>query len=79
MLVVGVLNRRVEESRSPIDFLARFQRTIEDYSAGSANIKVFRDGNLPERYSRDIYTKKCELVYQHVCGAYYGGGRSLYA
>jgi type I restriction enzyme R subunit len=165
ILVEETLNRLVEENRSRMDFLERFQRLIDEYNAGSANIEelwaqlvafakslneearrhvserlteeelalfdiltrpgmeltdkerdqvkgaarelletlkaaklvidwrkrqaaraavrhhieVFLDENLPERYSRDLYTQKCEDVYQHFYDAYYGGGRSLYA
>jgi len=33
---------------------------------------------LPERYSRELYQQKCEVVYQHVYDAYYGAGGSTY-
>lgn len=34
---------------------------------------------LPETYSSDLFTKKCELAYRHVYDCYYGGGDSVYA
>ena len=32
---------------------------------------------LPEIYTRELYTQKCELVYQHVYDSYYGLGRGI--
>ncbi len=43
------------------------------------HIEVYLDSNLPDRYSRELYSGKCEAVYQHVYDSYYGGGRSVYA
>jgi len=43
------------------------------------HIEVFLDSSLPDRYTREIYTHKCEAVYQHVYDSYYGAGRSVYA
>jgi type I restriction enzyme, R subunit len=34
---------------------------------------------LPEVFTRDIFTQKCTAVYQHVFESYYGEGRSVYA
>jgi type I restriction enzyme, R subunit len=34
---------------------------------------------LPEVFTRDIYTQKCDAVYQHIFESYYGEGRSVYA
>jgi type I restriction enzyme R subunit len=33
---------------------------------------------LPRAYSKDLYEQKCDTVYQHVCEAYMGHGKSLY-
>ncbi|HEY9797665.1 MAG TPA: type I restriction enzyme endonuclease domain-containing protein [Leptolyngbyaceae cyanobacterium] len=33
---------------------------------------------LPERYSAEVYQRKCEEVYQHVYESYSGAGRSIY-
>jgi len=33
---------------------------------------------LPERYSPEVYQRKCEEVYQHVYESYSGAGRSIY-
>jgi type I restriction enzyme, R subunit len=35
--------------------------------------------HLPEAYGKDIYDKKCQLVYQHVYDSYWGSGQSTYA
>ncbi len=34
---------------------------------------------LPDRYSRELYQRKCEVVYQHVYDAYADAGHSVYA
>jgi type I restriction enzyme R subunit len=35
--------------------------------------------HLPPVYSKDLYEKKCDTIYQHVYDSYYGGNRSVYA
>lgn len=35
--------------------------------------------DLPEVFTKPIYEKKCEVVYQHIYESYYGGGGSAYA
>jgi len=34
---------------------------------------------LPRLFTREIYTQKCNAVYQHIFESYYGEGRSVYA
>lgn len=34
---------------------------------------------LPPNFDKQIYQKKCNVVYQHVYESYYGSGQSLYA
>lgn len=34
---------------------------------------------LPDRYLRELYQQKCEVVYQHVYDVYVEPGRSVYA
>lgn len=33
---------------------------------------------LPEKFTADIYQKKCDVVYQHVYDSYWGRDRSVY-
>jgi len=33
---------------------------------------------LPPAFTPDLYRHKCDLVYQHVYEAYFGGGKSVY-
>lgn len=33
---------------------------------------------LPERYTKDVYQQKCEIVYAHIYDCYYGPERSVY-
>lgn len=33
---------------------------------------------LPEKYTRQIFADKCNLVYQHIYDSYYGENRSVY-
>jgi type I restriction enzyme R subunit len=37
------------------------------------------DKGLPEKFTRELYKQKCDLVYQHFYDNYYGEGRSVYA
>jgi hypothetical protein len=34
---------------------------------------------LPPTYTDEMYLRKSDAVYQHVCRSYYGSGRSIYA
>ena len=42
-------------------------------------IEEVLDEGLPEVYNPEIFTRKCELLYQHVYDSYFGSGRSIYA
>lgn len=41
-------------------------------------VQKLLDESLPDSYTRQIYSQKCEEVYQHIYDSYYGDGRSLY-
>ena len=34
---------------------------------------------LPGAYSKELYSAKCAVIYQHVFDSYFGAGRSIYA
>jgi type I restriction enzyme, R subunit len=34
---------------------------------------------LPRAYSKELYQKKCDEVYQHIYESYYGQDQSIYA
>src|SRR6266568_3761376 len=34
---------------------------------------------LPPMYSKELYSAKCDLIYQHVFDSYFGAGESIYA
>jgi type I restriction enzyme R subunit len=42
-------------------------------------IQDILDESLPRAYSKELYNKKCDLVYQHFYEAYVGQGKSVYA
>ena len=42
-------------------------------------IEELLDQRLPPVYDADLFTRKCDAVYQHVFDAYAGPGRSIYA
>jgi type I restriction enzyme R subunit len=42
-------------------------------------IQDILDQSLPRAYSKEIYEKKCDTVYQHFYEAYLGQGKSVYA
>ena len=162
--IKAALQRMVRLNRTRVDFLDKFQRMIEEYNQGAANVEEFFDrllrfvnelqeeekrsvsenlteeelavfdlltrpdmkltkkeeaqvkkvarelleilkreklvldwrktqarraavrvtiedklDELPQLFSRDIYNRKCEAVYQHIFESYYGEGRSVYA
>jgi type I restriction enzyme R subunit len=35
--------------------------------------------NLPPVFPKEVYLKKCSLVYEHIYESYYGSGESVYA
>ncbi|MFQ5796234.1 MAG: type I restriction endonuclease subunit R [Candidatus Bipolaricaulia bacterium] len=41
-------------------------------------IEDILDRGLPQAYTRELYQKKCDAVFQHVYDAYYGAGKSVY-
>ena len=41
-------------------------------------IQVILDEMLPECYSKELYERKCEAVYQHIYESYYGEDSSIY-
>lgn len=41
-------------------------------------VEVILD-HLPEKYTSDVYLKKCEVVYEHIYDSYIGPGQSIYA
>jgi len=42
-------------------------------------VRDILDRGLPRAYSKDLYERKCDEVYQHIYDSYYGQGRSVYA
>ena len=47
-------------------------------AAVKVTVAEILDG-LPERYTQEIYDRKCEVVYQHIYDCYYGAGNSIYS
>jgi type I restriction enzyme R subunit len=46
-----------------------------------ANVRICIENildKLPPIYTRDIYSQKCDYIYQHVYDSYYGEGKSVY-
>ena len=41
-------------------------------------IETVLDQGLPEAYTPELYAKKADSVFQHVCDSYYGAGKSVY-
>ena len=42
-------------------------------------VEEILDDGLPECYTEPIFHQKCEIIYQHVYGSYYGQGSSIYS
>jgi type I restriction enzyme, R subunit len=35
-------------------------------------------GHLPDKFTRDLYKQKCDIIYQDLYDNYFGEGRSVY-
>ncbi len=42
-------------------------------------IETVLDGGLPAAFKRDVFSRKTDLVFQHVYDSYYGAGKSVYS
>ncbi len=42
-------------------------------------IEQFLDQRLPDAYTKELFTQKCQAVYLHIYESYFGEGRSVYA
>lgn len=60
------------------EFLVLDWRTRQQTRAQvQREIEIMLD-KLPTLYNKEMYDKKCTLVFQHVYDSYYGGGKSVY-
>lgn len=41
-------------------------------------IETILDGGLPDKFTPEIFNRKCDLVYQHIFDSYFGEGRTIY-
>ena len=64
----------LKEQKLVLDWRTR-QQTRADVQV---TIEKLLDAELPEKYVPEIFTEKCQLVYQHVYDSYYGSGQSIY-
>ena len=64
----------LKEQKLVLDWRKR-QQTRADVQV---TIEKLLDAELPEKYVPEIFTEKCQLVYQHVYDSYYGSGQSIY-
>ncbi|MBA3570155.1 MAG: type I restriction endonuclease subunit R, partial [Pyrinomonadaceae bacterium] len=71
--VARELLQTLKQEKLVIDWRARQQ--------ARAGVRLTIEENLdhlPRAYSKDVYNKKCDLIYQHVFDSYFGSGRSIY-
>ncbi|PZR99265.1 MAG: DEAD/DEAH box helicase, partial [Chloroflexi bacterium] len=73
--------KRVAESL--LDVLKREKLVLdwrkEQRSRASVRLTVEEKlDELPERFTRQLYAQKCDVVYQHVFDSYWDDGRSVY-
>ena len=72
-----------EVARDLLDTL-KAERLVLDWrkhQQSRANVRLCIEetlDQLPSTYTTEIYRDKCNLVFQHVYGAYWGRGRSIY-
>ncbi len=55
-----------------------WRRRQQARAAVRQTIETILDQGLPDEFSSEVFTSKCELVYQHIYDAYFGAGRSIY-
>lgn len=66
---------RLKEEKLVIDWRKKEQTR----AAVRQLIEIALDEFLPRVYSKDIFERKCQSLYQHVFESYAGCGRSIYA
>ena len=72
--VSRVLLERLNQEKLVLDWRKRQQSR----AAVQVTIEKVLDRLLPEKYSTEIYERKCDQVYHHVYESYYGEGRGIY-
>ena len=71
---VQTLLQRLKSEKLVLDWKKR-QKSRADVRL---TIETMLD-ELPRTYTRDIYARKCDLVYQHIFESYQDAGHSVYA
>ena len=72
-------------TRSLLDTLKReklvldWRKKQQERARVLSTVRDILDKGLPLAYSKDLYERKCDEVYQHIYDSYFGEGRSIYA
>jgi type I restriction enzyme R subunit len=66
---------KVKTEKLVLDWRKRQQSRAEV----QVTIDDILDRGLPEKFTREVYKQKCDLIYQHFYDNYFGEGRSVYA
>jgi type I restriction enzyme R subunit len=57
-----------------------WRKRQQSRAAVKQSIEEILDTSLPVViYTKEIYDRKCEIIYEHIYESYYGAGRSVYA
>ena len=78
---------RVQVKKAAHDLLERLrEKLVLDWrkrqqarAAVRVTIETVLDGGLPAAFKRDVFSRKTDLVFQHVYNSYYGAGKSVYS
>ena len=71
--VARLLLQTLKEAKLVLDWRKKQRTRAGVYTT----IKTVLD-ELPRVYSPELYTEKCDVVYQHIYDCYQGEGRSIY-
>ena len=73
--VVRSLLETLKRERLVLDWRKKQQERAQVLTT----VKDVLDKGLPRIYTKELYERKCDEVYQHIYDSYYGQGRSIYA
>jgi len=76
---VKLVARELLEKLRADKLVLDWKKRLQTRAAVQVTIENVLDVGLPRIYSPELYTQKCESIYQHVYDTYYGQGKSVYS
>jgi len=75
---VKLVARELLEKLKADKLVLDWKKRLQTRAAVQVTIENVLNVGLPRIYSPELYTQKCESIYQHVYDTYYGQGKSVY-